>query len=67
MHVLSILFIWGGGLAILLTKHKGGRPTKHKGGWLWAQRGQYMGCNVTILQPNRLGSWRRPYGFAHHY
>jgi hypothetical protein len=31
---------------------------RHKGGWC-------PGCKVTILQPNRVGSWSWPCDFVH--
>ena len=31
------------------------------------QGGSYLGCNVMVLQPNQVGSWSWPGGFAHYY
>ena len=49
---------YGGSHSIHKAKEKGPQSIKGVGSW---------DARVAVLQGNRVGSWRWPCGFAHHY
>ena len=71
MPILAILYTRrrgggeGGQFQPFYSQSQGGRLTKHKGAGSGHNGGQFAGCKVTVLQANRVGSWRCPCGFAH--